>query len=35
LLNDTFRKAKLTQPLAVLQAAALLIEVLEQVTMML
>ena len=32
LLNDTFRKSKLAQRLAVLQAAAWLIDVLEQVT---
>jgi hypothetical protein len=32
LLNDTFRKSKLTQRLAVLQAASWLIDVLEQVT---
>jgi hypothetical protein len=32
LLNDTFRKAKLAQRLAILQAAAWLIDVLEQVT---
>ena len=32
LLNDTFRKSKLTQRLAVLQAAAWLIDVLEQLT---
>ena len=35
LLNNTFRKSKLPQRLAVLQAAAWLIDVLEQVTMML
>ena len=35
LLNSTFRKSKLPQRLAVLQAAAWLINVLEQVTMML
>ncbi len=35
LLNDTFRKSKLAQRLAVLQAAAWLIDVLEQVTTML
>jgi hypothetical protein len=35
LLNATFRKSKLPQRLAVLQAAAWLINVLEQVTMML
>lgn len=35
LLNDTFRKSKLPQRLAVLQAAAWLIDILEQVTMML
>ena len=32
LLNDTFRKAKLTQRLAVLQAAAWLIDLLEMIT---
>ena len=32
LLNDTFRKSKLTQRLAVLQAAAWLIDVLERIT---
>jgi hypothetical protein len=32
LLNDTFRKAKLAQRLAVLQAAAWLIDILEQLT---
>ena len=32
LLNDTFRKSKLTQRLAVLQAAAWLIDVLEKLT---
>ena len=32
LLNDTFRKSKLAQRLAVLQAAAWLIDLLEQVT---
>jgi hypothetical protein len=32
LLNDTFRKSKLGQRLAVLQAAAWLIDVLEQLT---
>lgn len=32
LLNDTYRKSKLAQRLAVLQAAAWLIDVLEQVT---
>jgi hypothetical protein len=32
LLNDTFRKAKLAQRLAVLQAAAWLIDVLEQLS---
>lgn len=32
LLNDTFRKSKLAQRLAVLQAAAWLIDVLERVT---
>ena len=34
LLNNIFRKSKLPQRLAVLQAAAWLINVLEQVTMM-
>jgi len=32
LLNDTFRKAKLAQRLAILQAAAWLIGVLEKLT---
>ena len=32
LLNDTFRKSKLAQRLAVLQAAAWLIDILEKVT---
>ena len=32
LLNDTFRKSKLTKRLPVLQAAAWLIDVLEQLT---
>ncbi len=32
LLNDTFRKSKLAQRLAVLQAAAWLIDVLERLT---
>ena len=32
LLNDTFRKSKLTQRLAVLQAAAWLIDLLERIT---
>lgn len=32
LLNDTFRKSKLAQRLAVLEAAAWLIDVLERVT---
>ncbi len=32
LLNDTFRKASLAQRLAVLQAAAWLIDVLEKIT---
>jgi hypothetical protein len=32
LLNDTFRKSRLAQRLAVLQAAAWLIDVLERVT---
>ena len=35
LLNDTFRKSKLAQRLAVLQAAAWLIDILEQLTTML
>jgi hypothetical protein len=35
LLNETFRKSKLTQRLAVLQAASWVIDVLEQVTMLL
>ena len=35
LLNETFRKSKLTQRLAVLQAASWMIDVLEQVTMIL
>lgn len=35
LLNNTFRKSKLAQRLAVLQAAAWLIDLLEQLTMML
>ena len=35
LLNDTFRKSRLAQRLAVLQAAAWLIDVLEQVTTLL
>jgi hypothetical protein len=35
LLNDTFRKSRLAQRVAVLQAAAWLIDVLEQVTTML
>lgn len=35
LLNDTFRKSKLTQRLAVLQAAAWLIDLIEQLTPML
>lgn len=34
LLNDTFRKAKLPQRLAVLQAASWLIDVLEKLTTM-
>ena len=34
LLNDTFRKAKLAQRLAVLQAASWLIDILEQLTSM-
>jgi len=33
LLNDTFRKSKLAQRLAVLQAAAWLIDILEKLTM--
>jgi predicted RNA polymerase sigma factor len=33
LLNDTFRKSKLAQRLAVLQAAAWLIDLLERLTM--
>ena len=32
LLNDTFRKSKLTQRLAILQAAAWLIDILEKLT---
>jgi hypothetical protein len=32
LLNDTFRKSKLAQRLAVLQAAAWLIDILEKLT---
>ena len=32
LLNDTFRKSKLAQRLAVLQAAAWLIDILEKIT---
>jgi hypothetical protein len=32
LLNDTFRKSKLAQRLAVLQAAGWLIDILERVT---
>jgi hypothetical protein len=32
LLNDTFRKSKLAQRLAVLQAAAWLIDLLERIT---
>jgi hypothetical protein len=32
LLNDTFRKAKLAQRLAILQAAAWLIDLLEMIT---
>ena len=35
LLNDTFRRSKLAQRLAVLQAAAWLIDVLERLTTML
>ena len=35
LLNDTFRKSRLAQRLAVLQAAAWLIEVLERLSAML
>ena len=34
LLNDTFRKSKVAQRLAVLQAATWLIDVLEQITFM-
>ena len=34
LLNDTFRRGKLTQRLAVLEAAAWLIDVLEKLTLM-
>jgi hypothetical protein len=34
LLNDTFRKSKLAQRLAVLQAASWLIDILEQLTSM-
>jgi len=34
LLNDTFRRSKVAQRLAILQAAAWLIDVLEQVTYM-
>jgi hypothetical protein len=34
LLNDTFRKSRLAQRLAILQAAAWLIDVLERVTTM-
>jgi predicted RNA polymerase sigma factor len=33
LLNDTFRKEKLAQRLAVLQAAAWLIDLLEKITL--
>lgn len=33
LLNDTFRKSKLAQRLAVLEAAAWLIDILEKLTM--
>jgi hypothetical protein len=32
LLNDTFRKSKLAQRLAILQAAAWLIEILEKLS---
>ena len=35
LLNDTFRKSKLAQRLAVLEAASWLLDVLEQVTIVL
>jgi len=35
LLNDTFRKSRLAQRLAVLQAATWLIDVLERITMQL
>ena len=35
LLNDTFRKSKLAQRLAVLQAASWLIDILEQFTLIL
>ena len=35
LLNDTFRKSRLAQRLAVLQAAAWLIDILEQITIQL
>jgi hypothetical protein len=35
LLNDTFRKSRLAQRLAILQAATWLIDVLEQITMQL
>lgn len=34
LLNDTFRKAKLAQRLAILQAASWLIDLLERLTLM-
>jgi hypothetical protein len=33
LLNDTFRKSKLAQRLAILQAAAWLIDILEKLTL--
>lgn len=33
LLNDTFRKSKLAQRLAILQAAAWLIDILEKITL--
>jgi hypothetical protein len=34
LLNDTFRKSKLAQRLAILQAAAWLIDILEKLTIL-
>jgi hypothetical protein len=34
LLNDTFRKSKLAQRLAILQAAAWLIDILEKLTLL-